>query len=188
VAVDIFLVIRPNSQNPQVSDTLTTDPYFASTFSGAVVFEVSDFDFDVQTTINLGAAVGVPAAGKASFGQLVIHRAVDKLSPALLSVSATGEHFAAIQLYLRHPNPTAGGAVPAPFLAYEFQTVFISKIEWSAGAAGADLTEEVTFVYGALAVAFQAVNADGTTAGTVVKSGWSQLQNSSSVQDSIILS
>jgi type VI secretion system Hcp family effector len=186
VAVDIFLVIRPNLQNPVVSDTLTTDSYFASTFSGAVVFEVSDFDFDVQNTINIAPPTGVPAAGKANFGQLVIHRTVDKLSPALLNVSATGEHFAAIQLYLRHPNPTAGGAVPAPFLAYEFQTVFIAKIEWSAGA-GADLTEEVTFVYGALAVAFQAVNADGTTAGTVVKSAWSQVQNSSNVQDSIIL-
>jgi type VI protein secretion system component Hcp len=151
-----------------------------------VVFEVSDFDFDVQNTINIAPPTGVPAAGKANFGQLVIHRTVDKLSPALLNVSATGEHFAAIQLYLRHPNPTAGGAVPAPFLAYEFQTVFIAKIEWSAGA-GADLTEEVTFVYGALAVAFQAVNADGTTAGTVVKSAWSQVQNSSNVQDSIIL-
>jgi type VI secretion system secreted protein Hcp len=186
VAVDIFLVIRSNSQNPQISDTPTTDSYFSSTLPGAVVFEVSDFDFDLQNAINIGSATGAGGAGKASFGQLVIHRAVDKLSPALLSVSAAGEHFAAIQLYLRHPNPTAGGAVPAPFLAYEFQTVFISKIEWSAGA-GADLTEEVTFVFGALAVAFQAVNADGTSAGTVVKGGWSQISNSSSVQDSIIL-
>jgi type VI secretion system secreted protein Hcp len=186
VAVDIFLVIRSNPQNPQLSDTPTTDSYFSSTFPGAVVFEISDFDFDVQNTINIASASTGAGAGKANFSQLVIHRSVDKLSPALLSVSATGEHFAAIQLYLRHPNPTAGGTVPAPFLAYEFQTVFISKIEWSAGA-GADLTEEVTFIYGALAVAFQAVNADGTAAGTPVKSAWSQMSNSPSVQDSIIL-
>jgi hypothetical protein len=53
--------------------------------------------------------------------------------------------------------------------------------------AGADLTEEVTFICGALAVAFQAANADGTAAGTPVKSAWSQLTNSSSVQDSIVL-
>jgi type VI secretion system secreted protein Hcp len=186
VAVDIFLVIRSNSQNPQLSDTPTTDPYFLSTFPGAVVFEVSDFDFDVQNAISLGSATGGAGTGKAALGQLVIHRAVDKLSPALLGVSATGEHFAAIQLYLRHPNPAAGAAASAPFLAYEFQTVYITKIEWSAGG-GADLTEEVTFVYGALAVAFQAASADGTAAGTPVKGGWSQIQNSSSVQDSIIL-
>jgi type VI secretion system Hcp family effector len=186
VAVDIFLVIRSNSQNPQVSDTPTTDSYFSSTFPGAVVFEVSDFDFDVQNTVNLGSAAAGAGAGKAALGQLVIHRPVDKLSPALLNVSATGEHFVAIQLYLRHPNPTGGGTVPAPFLAYEFQMVFISKIEWSAGA-GADLTEEVTFVYGALAVAFQAANPDGSAAGTPAKSAWSQISNSSSVQDSIIL-
>jgi type VI secretion system secreted protein Hcp len=186
VAVDIFLVIRSNPQNPQLSDTPTTDSYFSSTFPGAVVFEVSDFDFDVQNAVNIASATGGAGAGKASFGQLVIRRTVDKLSPALLSASAAGEHFVAIQLYLRHPNPSAAGAAPAPFLAYEFQTVYISKIEWSAGA-GADLAEEVTFVYGALAVAFQAANADGTSAGTPVKSAWSQIQNSSSVQDSIIL-
>lgn len=186
MAVDIFLVIRSNSQNPQISDTPTTDPYFLSTFSSAVVFEVSDFDFDVQNTISIASASTGAGAGKANFSQLVIHRSVDKLSPALLSISATGEHFAAIQLYLRHPNPTGGGQVPAPFLAYEFQTVFISKIEWSAGA-GADLTEEVTFVFGALVVAFQAANPDGSLAGAPTKSAWSQLTNSSSVQDSIIL-
>ena len=186
MAVDIFLVIRSNPQNPQLSDDPTTDSYFSSTFPGAVVFEVSDFDFDVQNAISIGSATGGAGAGKATLGQLVIHRTVDKLSPALLSVSATGEHFVAIQLYLRHPNPAAGGAVPAPFLAYEFQTVSISKIEWSAGA-GADLAEEVTFVYGALAVAFQAANPDGTLAGPPVKSAWSQIQNSSNVQDSIIL-
>jgi hypothetical protein len=45
----------------------------------------------------------------------------------------------------------------------------------------------VTFIYEALAVAFQAANADGTAAGTSVKSAWSQVQNSSNVQDSIIL-
>ena len=186
MAVDIFLVIRSNPQNPQLSDDPTTDSYFSSTFPGAVVFEVSDFDFDVQNTINIASATTGAGAGKASFGQLVIHRSVDKLSPALLSVSATGEHFVAIQLYLRHPNPTAGGAAPAPFLAYEFQTVFISKIEWSA-AAGADLTEAVTFVYGAVAVAFQAANPDGTPAGPPAKSAWSQVQNAASVQDSIVL-
>jgi type VI protein secretion system component Hcp len=185
VAVDIFLVIRSNSGNPQISDTPTTDSYFSSTFPGAVVFEVSDFDFDVQNTINVGTTGAGPATGKAALGQLVIHRPVDKLSPALLSISATGAHFVAIQLYLRHPN-AAGGPASAPFLAYEFQTVLISKIEWSAGA-GADLTEEVTFIYEALAVAFQATNPDGSAAGTPVKTAWSQITNSSNVTDSIVL-
>ena len=64
--------------------------------------------------------------------------------------------------------------------------MFISKIEWSA-AAGADLTEAVTFVYGAVAVAFQAANPDGTPAGPPAKSAWSQVQNAASVQDSIVL-
>ena len=185
MAVDIFLVIRSNTQNLQVSDTPTTDTYFSSAFPGAVVFEVSDFDFNVQNTINVGTTGAAPATGKAALGQLVIHRPVDKLSPALLSINATGAHFVAIQLYLRHPN-AAGGPASAPFLAYEFQTVLISKIEWSAGA-GADLTEEVTFIYEALAVAFQATNPDGSAAGTPVKTAWSQITNSSNVTDSIVL-
>ena len=186
MAVEIFLVIRANAQNPPLGDSPTTDSYFSSTFPEAVVFEISDFDFDVQNTVDIGSAATGAGAGKASLGQLVIHRTVDKLSPALLNLSTVGQHLAAIQLYLRHPNPTAGGAAPAPFLAYEFQTVFISKIEWSA-AAGADLTEAVTFVYGAVAVAFQAANPDGTPAGPPAKSAWSQVQNAASVQDSIVL-
>jgi type VI secretion system Hcp family effector len=183
VAVDIFLVIRPNPQNPLLSDSPTTDSYFLSAFPGAVVFEISNFDFAVQNPITVGSAATGAGAGKASLGQLVIHKAVDKVSPALFTLSGTGQHLTAIQLYIRRPGV---GAASAPFLAYEFQMVYVSKIEWSADAGG-DLTEAVTFAYGAVAVAFQAANPDGTSAGTPVKSAWSQVLNSSSVQDSIIL-
>jgi type VI secretion system secreted protein Hcp len=186
VAVDIFLVIRSNAANPPLGESPTTDSYFLSTFPDAAVFEVSAFDFGVQNTVDIGSAATGAGAGKVSFGQLVIHRTVDKLSPSLLKLSAAGQHLAAIQLYLRHPNPSASAAASAPFLAYEFQLVYISKIEWSA-AAGADLTEVVTFEYGALAVAFQAANSDGTSAGTPVKGGWNQIQNTADVQDSIVL-
>jgi hypothetical protein len=109
-----FSSFASNAQNPPLGDSPTTDSYFSSTFPEAVVFEISDFDFDVQNTIDIGSAATGAGAGKASLGQLVIHRTVDKLSPALLNLSTVGQHLAAIQLYLRHPNPPLAAPLPLP--------------------------------------------------------------------------
>ena len=184
MAIDIFVVIRPNPQNPPLSETQTTDSYFSSTFPGAIVFEVSEFDFGVQNLTSPGTAASGAGAGKASFGQLVIRKTVDKVSPALFNLCASGQHLVAIQLYVRHPG--AAGAPPVPSLAYEFQMVFVAKIEWS-GTAEDSVAEQVSFAYGAMAIAFQAANPDGSMAGAPTKTSWSQIQNSASVQDSIVL-
>ena len=189
MAIDAFLVIRPNPQNPPIGEAPTTDSYFLKTFPGATVISISDFEFAVENSAAIGSAsggAGGAGAGKAKFDELVIHKAIDRASPGLFSVCSSGRSFAAVQLYIRKATPGPGTTgVAAPFLAYEFQTVLITKIDWSGGGADPEPSEEVTFAYGALAIAYQPTNPDGSPAGAPVKEGWSQVTNSPSVQDSI---
>jgi type VI protein secretion system component Hcp len=184
VAVDIFLVIPPNPATPQISRALTTtqDQFFLTTFPTAAIFEVTDFEFAVENP-TVAAAGGGAGAGKIKFDGLVIQKPVDNGSPVLFTISASGEHFAVVQLYIRNSGAGPSGAPAAPYLGYEFQTVFITNIGWS-GGDGSGTTEAVTFAFGAMAIAFGPTNPDGSQ-GQVIKGNWSELTNAANVQDTL---
>ena len=61
-------------------------------------------------------------------------------------------------------------------MTYTFETVFITKIDWS-GPGDEGPEEQVTFVYGKLVVQSDGQNANGTT--TKVVAGWNQILNKS---------
>jgi type VI secretion system secreted protein Hcp len=184
MAVDLFLVIPPNAATPQISKSLTStqDQYFLTTFPSAAIFEVTDFEFAVENP-TVAAAGGGAGAGKAKFDGLVIHKPVDKGSPVLFSISASGEHFAVVQLYIRNSGAGPSGAPATPYLGYEFQTVFITNIGWSGGES-AGTTEAVTFAFGAMVTAFGPTNPDGTP-GQVIKGSWNELTTAANVPDSL---
>jgi type VI secretion system secreted protein Hcp len=187
VPIDVFLVIPQSPGNPPVAATPSTDLYFKATFPNAAVIPIDDYAFAVENPVAIGSASSGAGAGKETFHELVVHKAVDKSSPFLFTASASGGHFAAVQLYLRQtPATTTATSKTVPFLAYEFQTAFVSKIEWDGGAAADRPAETVHLAYGALVVAYQATNVDGTPAPTV-RAGWSQITNLGNVQDTIPL-
>jgi type VI secretion system secreted protein Hcp len=182
--VDLFLVIPPNATTPQISRALTStqDQWFVTTFPGAAIFEITDFEFAAENPTVVGASTGA-GAGKVKFDQLVIHKSVDQGSPALFTISASGEHFPVVQLYIRNASGPAG-ATPLPFLGYEFQTVFITNIDWSAGNGSSQPVEAVTFAFGAMVIAYKPTNPDGTL-GQASRSGWSTITNAGNVQDTL---
>jgi type VI secretion system secreted protein Hcp len=187
VAFDAFLVIRSIPGNPPIGESPTTDSYFLKTFPNATVIPVIDFEFAVESP-GAGVASSGAGAGKVTLDDLVIQKTIDKASPALFSACASGHAFAAVQLYLRKDGPGTGpGGTAAPFVGYEFQTAFITKIDWSGSDAEAEPTEQVTFAYGALAIAYKQVNPDGSTAGPPVTGSWNRVTSLPQVQDSIVL-
>jgi type VI secretion system secreted protein Hcp len=126
MAIDIFLVIPENPDNPPVEGTAAADQSVAATFPNATVISVSSFELGMENSVSLGSATGGAGAGKVQFDPLIIQKAVDHASPSLFSAASSGRNFQAVQLYLRSSGPAA-----QPFLAYEFRTVFITKIDWS---------------------------------------------------------
>jgi hypothetical protein len=66
-----------------------------------------------------------------------------------------------------------------PCLGYEFQTVFITNIDWTGGAS-AGTTEALTFAFGAMVMAFGPTNPDGPPA-PVIRQGHGKVVNSGGV-------
>jgi type VI secretion system secreted protein Hcp len=178
MSFDAFLVI-PTGSGPAISGETVTDKYFASAFGKAAVIALSSFDFSAENPTTIGSASGGAGAGKAKFNELAITKKVDKSSPGLFAALATGGHFGSVQLYLRR-----SGADGKPYLAYEFQLVSVTKVDWT-GSDGDDApSEAVTFVYGALQVAYKTQNPDGSL-GSATKTSWSQVTNSPATTDGL---
>jgi type VI secretion system secreted protein Hcp len=183
VSIQAFLVIPPKPGDPLVTETQSTDPYFRSSFPTAAVIEVKSFEFAVENATTVGSATG-GAGAKARLDQLLIHKFVDKISTSLFSASVAGEHFAVVHLFVRQDGTgqPSGAAPEVPFLNYEFQTVFITKIDWSGNAGDPVPDEAVTFEYGALKIVYNEPSTDGTPGGPVSAS-WNQVTNSADIAD-----
>ena len=184
MAVDIFLVIPPASGNPPVSADPVQDQYFKTQFQTAAAAEIRQFSLGEENPTTIGSTTAGAGAGKAQFKELVIEKAVDKLSRSLFVASASGRHFARMQLFVRRAGgaPTAG---PKPYLVYGFDMVFVAGIDWSGSSGDEEPLERVTFAYGALALGYYPQKPDGTF-DAAVKTMWSQVLNKEAPPDPVL--
>jgi len=181
MALDMFLVLTPATGQPPVSGEPFQDPYFKLPTASAAV-EIREFSFGVENLTTVGSATSGAGAGKTTFNEFSIAKPVDKLSRSLFQISSVGGHLARAQLYLRKAGATTDAR---PYLAYGFDMVFISKIDWSGSLGDDEPNERVTFVYGALALGYYPQKADGTF-DVPVKSAWSVVSNTAPPPDSIL--
>jgi type VI secretion system secreted protein Hcp len=181
---DMFLVIPPVSGNPPVSADPVQDQYFKTTFQTASVAEIRGFSLGEENPITIGSTTAGAGAGKAKLKELVVEKAVDKLSRSLFTISVTGAHLRRMQLYVRKLGgaPTVGAK---PYLVYGLDMVFVSGIDWSGGSGDEEPLERVTFAYGALALGYYPQKPDGTF-DTAVKTSWSQVTNTAPPPDPVL--
>jgi type VI secretion system secreted protein Hcp len=179
--VDAYLLLPLDTPNMPPSSDAPKDDYFNRVFPKSWFVQVDDFSFSAENPTTVGSATGGAGAGKAKFNELTVKKSVDELSPSLFVISASGGHLSSVQLVVRR---AAGGPQGAgrPYLAYEFQMVFITKVEWSGG--GDDPVEQVTFAYGALVVGYHPQKPDGSL-GQLAKQGWSEVLNKTTGPESL---
>src|SRR5438105_8515124 len=86
-------------------------------------FEIKDFSFGVENPTSIGSATGGAGAGKIKFNEFTIKKTVDKASPLLFKVCASGDHFRTVTLYLRkaggEPTRPQGTANSTDYLFYK---------------------------------------------------------------------
>ena len=183
--IDTFLVIPAatgdGAGGAAMGAVPSTDEFFGKTFPDAAVVELQRFEFGVDTPVTLPTPTTAGAsAGRPKFGDVVVVKAVDQTSPQLFHAMVTGGRFPVAQLYVRRPAADDPGV---PFLAYEFQQVAVSGMDWDAGSGDVP-AERVSLAYGALVVALRTVNAKGG-AGSLTKRAWSVVTNTAKVTDTL---
>jgi type VI secretion system secreted protein Hcp len=174
MAVDAFIYFTtPKSIDPsgELSPKGETQDAF---FSKKFAFEIKDFSFDVENPHTIGSATGGAGAGKIKFNEFNIKKSTDKASTTFFKDCVFGIHYENVVIAIRKSGGSATTS-GLPYLEYCFNTVFVTKIEWS-GPGDEGPEESITFAYGKLGVRYRAQNADGSMM-VAKRQGWDQLTN-----------
>jgi type VI secretion system secreted protein Hcp len=189
MAIDCYMAFQEYSADgawldaeSQVDFSKNNEPLLdtPSKLTQGKIFEVEDFSFDIEQTLNIGSQASGAGAGKVTFNPFSITRKVDKASPLLFQMACSGTPFETVVLALAR---SAGGATAVSsaagliFLRFDFKLVAVKTISWSYDAESPK--EQVTFEYGGLQVRYSQQNPNGTLA-VPISAGWNRVRN---VQD-----
>ncbi len=174
MAFDAFLVFKSEGAAAVKIEGETLD----EEMSKQNAFELSEFNFDIENTLNIGSASGGAGAGKVQFNEFNVKKRTDKASPVLFLNCCNGGHFGDVELHLRKSGvdkAKTGGN----YLRFSFKLVAVKKIGWS-GTTGDDVCEEeVTFEYGAIRIQYWWQDPDGSVKGPK-ETEWSRVKNKAS--------
>lgn len=143
------------------------------------IFEIDDFSFDIEQTLNIGSQASGAGAGKVTFNPFSITRKTDRASPLLFEMACSGTPFETVVLALAK---SAGGATTAAvnsasliFLRFDFKLVAVKTISWSHDDKSPK--EQVTFEYGALQVRYLQQDPTGKPLAAPIAGGWNRVRN-----------
>jgi type VI secretion system secreted protein Hcp len=141
------------------------------------VFEIEDYSFDVEQTLNIGSQSSGAGAGKITFNPFSITRKIDKASPIFYEMACSGTAFQQVTLVLRKSSGASAGNADVSgviYLRYDFKLVAVKTISWSHDDESPK--EEVTFEYGGLQIRYCPQSPDGKLL-PVVMGGWNRVKN-----------
>ena len=142
-------------------------------FQAGSVFEVEDYSFDIEQTLNIGSQSSGAGAGKVTFNPFSITRKIDKASPIMYEMACSGVPFQMVSLALRKSSGT--GSAGSFFLRFDFKLVAVKTISYAHDDESPK--ETVTFEYGGLQVRYLQQNPDGSLAKAAIAGGWNRVKN-----------
>jgi type VI secretion system secreted protein Hcp len=143
-------------------------------------FEIKEFTFGAENTLNITSATGGAGAGKATFKEFKVKKQTDTATPYLLQTLGLGGHYDVVQLFIRKSGAaTATGQSGKAYIVFAFGMVAVKTIDWT-GTDGEDVpTEDVVFEFGELVVSYYPQAPTGILETVPRVGAWSKLTNSS---------
>jgi type VI secretion system secreted protein Hcp len=169
-----FLAAESQVDLSKNSEPLMTTP---TTIASGNVFEVEDYSFDIEQTLNIGSQSSGSGAGKITFNPFSITRKIDKASPIFLEMACSGTAFQSVTLALRKSVGASAGAADVSgqvFLRFDFKLVAVKTISWAHDDESPK--ETVTFEYGGLQVRYCQQKPSGELMAALI-GGWNRVKN-----------
>jgi type VI secretion system secreted protein Hcp len=145
--------------------------------TSSYIFEVEDYSFDIEQTLNIGSQTSGAGAGKVTFNPFSITRKIDQASPKLFQMACSGTAFKLVTLVLRKSVGTGGGGANVSgqvFLRFDFKLVAVKTISWSHDDESPK--ETVTFEYGGMQIRYSPQDASGALK-AAIPGGWNRVRN-----------
>lgn len=135
--------------------------------------EINVLSFDYGATQSATAHEGSgSASGRADVHDLTVVKHVDKSSPLLFHLCASGQHIAKATLSVRK----AGGKKPVDYLVITMEQVMISSFKSGAQGSADRVSETLVLNFATIKIAYTPQKEDGTAMGEIAK-GWNIAKN-----------
>jgi len=135
------------------------------------VFEIGDYSFDIEQTLNIGSQSTGTGAGKVAFNPFSITRSSDRISPVLFQMACAGTPFQTVWLGLSKSGSAAGASM---FMSFTFKLVAVKSVTFASDPDTAK--ETITFEYGGLQIQYVPQSPTGSL-GPAVVGGWNRVRN-----------
>ncbi|MGH7044522.1 MAG: type VI secretion system tube protein Hcp [Acetobacteraceae bacterium] len=191
MAFDSYMQFKAGSSwlagESQVAISTANESTIGSDIKAGNVFEIDDFNFDIEQVLNIGSQSSGAGAGKVTFNPFTVTRKTDRASSKLFTMCCAGQHFDLVSLYLRRAG--GGGGLTAAqgtlssgwtFLRFDFALVAVKTISWSGSDGDESPKEEVAFEYGALQVRYMQQDATGKFMSPAYVGSWNRVNNNDS--------
>lgn len=162
-------------------NTFFKDAASKSTPDKPTLFEIEDFSFDIEQTLNIGSQSTGAGAGKVTFNPFSITRKIDVSSPTLFSMACSGTPFEEVALGLR--KSSGGTTTGRIYLVFRFKLVAVKTISWSYDDESPK--ETVTFEYGGLQVHYSQQEPNGKMKAQI-SGGWNRVKNIRDTENELI--
>jgi type VI secretion system secreted protein Hcp len=145
---------------------------FNDAFKKQGLFEVEDYSFDIEQTLNIGSQSSGAGAGRIVFNPFSITRKIDVSSNVFFSHACSGKAFKQVGLGLR--KSSGGDTAGVFFLAFTFKLVAVKTLSWAHDDESPK--ETVTLEYGGLMITYAMQKPDGSFKSALTK-GWNKVKN-----------
>ena len=185
MAVDGYMFFKPYGSDYLVSESQvelskgTSDlDKFMNQAGANGLFEIEDFSFDIEQTLNIGSQSTGAGAGKVIFNPFSIKRKIDVASPVLFQNACSGTPFEHVGLGLR--KATGGPTSGQIYLVFNFKLVAVKTVAWTYDDGSPK--EAVTFEYGGLQVRYSQQQPNGALKPPIL-AGWNRVKNIRDLSD-----
>lgn len=138
--------------------------------------EIVDWGVDIESETNFlkgtGAAVGVATPSVVSFTHTF-----DKSSPVIMGNIIMGTSFDTVVIHMMKATGAANGQ-PEVYFGAKFTNAFITKVS-SKGAEDGSVTQDIEFVFKAMALGYKKQENTGKLASSAAIFGWNVAERSS---------
>ena len=181
MATDAYMYFKPYNMDLLTAESTVELPSddsteLASAFNDANkkngLFEVEDYSFDIEQTLNIGSQSTGAGAGRVTFNAFSITRKIDKSSPIFFKMACAGQSFQQVGLGLR--KSAGGNAAGKFFVNFKFSLVAVKTLAWAHDEESPK--ETITFEYGALLVKYGQQKSDGQI-DKILGNGWNRVKN-----------
>jgi len=118
-------------------------------------FDIFDFSFGVENTVNVGSATGGLGSGRVQLDRVEFSKNTDTASAKLVLAACTGQHIDEFHLSLRKGGGDGTASSGGEFVHVMMKSCVVESVKWSGSDGDEALKESVVMAFAGIKIEYK---------------------------------